>query len=180
MKVLKKSANNGKMSLETNLIIREADKSDAHVISILAHAVWPDAYGNILSEVQLKHMLDLFYSEKALHEQIDANHRFLLAESSAETVGFASFSHDHTAGAYKIHKLYVHPLVQGKRVGENLMAKIISEVKKSNASVIRLNVNRHNPARGFYEKNGFTVVGEEDIAIGEGYFMNDYIMEKKI
>jgi len=28
----------------------------------------------------------------------------------------------------------------------------------------------------FYEKRGFTISEEVDIGIGEGYFMNDYIM----
>ena len=32
----------------------------------------------------------------------------------------------------------------------------------------------------FYEKLGFSVVGEEDIDIGQGYFMNDFVMEKKL
>ena len=32
----------------------------------------------------------------------------------------------------------------------------------------------------FYEKLGFTVIKEEDIDIGNGYLMNDYVMEKKI
>ena len=32
----------------------------------------------------------------------------------------------------------------------------------------------------FYEKLGFETVGEEDLEIGNGYFMNDYIMEKKL
>lgn len=168
------------MSLEHNLVIRNADKTDAHVIATLAHAVWPETYGNILSESQLRYMLDLFYSEKALHNQFDEGHRFLLAEASAETVGFTSFSHDHTAGAFKIHKLYVHPLVQGKGIGAILLDRIITEVRRLGASALRLNVNRHNRARQFYEHHGFTIVGEEDIAIGEGYFMNDFVMEKKL
>ncbi|MGZ8545109.1 MAG: GNAT family N-acetyltransferase, partial [Flavisolibacter sp.] len=48
------------------------------------------------------------------------------------------------------------------------------------ATVLRLNVNRNNSARSFYEKLGFEMIGEEDIDIGNGYFMNDYVMEKKI
>ena len=42
---------------------------------------------------------------------------------------------------------------------------------------LELNVNRYNKARFFYLKQGFIMIGEEDIEIGEGYFMNDYIME---
>lgn len=34
-----------------------------------------------------------------------------------------------------------------------------------------------NRARGFYERLGFNVTETVDIPIGEGYFMNDYVME---
>lgn len=168
------------MSTENHLVIRRADETDAHTISILAHAIWPDAYGDILSSQQLQYMLGLFYSESSLHTQMRTGHLFFIAEISSEPVGFVSFSHDHTAGAYKIHKLYVHPMVQGKGVGKHLLARMFDETKKHHATTVRLNVNRNNPARDFYEKLGFVIVGDEDIAIGEGYFMNDFIMEKQL
>ena len=170
------------MSVEIDhvLVIRRADETDINVISTLAHAIWPDTYGNILSEAQLKHMLDLFYSHQALEKQFDEGHVFLIALMNAETVGFASYSHANKTGVYKVHKLYVHPMLHGKGFGKKLLDTIIGEVKPTGATTLLLNVNRHNPARDFYEKYGFKVIGEEDIAIGEGYFMNDYVMEKAI
>nr|MBA4166081.1 GNAT family N-acetyltransferase [Chitinophagaceae bacterium] len=121
-----------------------------------------------------------FYAEPALREQMSQGHEFFIAELNSEPVGFSSFGHGHTVGTYKIHKLYVHPMVQGKGVGKKLIAWIIGEIRNNDAVAVRLNVNRHNPARFFYEKSGFMVTGEEDIAIGEGYFMSDYVMEKKL
>lgn len=41
---------------------------------------------------------------------------------------------------------------------------------------MELNVNRSNRARGFYERMGMKKLREGDFPIGEGYFMNDYIM----
>jgi hypothetical protein len=41
-------------------------------------------------------------------------------------------------------------------------------------------MNRNNKARQFYEKNGFIIIKEEDIDIGNNYFMNDYVMEKRL
>ena len=35
-------------------------------------------------------------------------------------------------------------------------------------------------ARNFYEKLGFVIIEEKDFDIGQGFFMNDYVMEKKI
>lgn len=170
------------MSVEVDhvTIIREADTTDINVISTLAHAIWPETYGNILSAAQLHHMLNLFYSHDSLEKQFEDGHVFLIALMNAETVGFASYSHADKTGTYKIHKLYVHPMLHGKGFGKKLLDRITADVKKNGATTLRLNVNRENRAKGFYERCGFRLVGEEDIAIGEGYFMNDFIMEKSI
>ena len=162
---------------DTGFVIRNADETDVHVISTLAHAIWPATYGSILSEPQLKYMLDLFYSEDALKKQIEDKHHFLLALSNAETVGFASYSHGNTTGTYKVHKLYVHPMLHGHGFGKKLLDHIVKDIRRRGAVKLILNVNRHNRAINFYEKYGFKKAGEEDVAIGEGYFMNDFVME---
>lgn len=41
---------------------------------------------------------------------------------------------------------------------------------------MQLNVNRHNPALGFYKHMGMKKADEGDFPIGQGYYMNDYIM----
>lgn len=165
---------------DTVFQIRNADKTDVHVINTLAHAIWPDTYGDILGEPQLIYMLKQMYSEDALREQMDHGHHFLLALMNAETVGFASYSHASKTGMFKVHKLYVHPMLHGHGFGKRLLDRIIKDVKQKGATKLQLNVNRNNRAVNFYEKYGFHKIGEEDIAIGEGYFMNDYVMEMDI
>lgn len=160
--------------------ITKANETDIPVISMLAHAIWPETYISILNRPQVNYMLDLFYSTESLEKQFKENQIFLIAFMNAETVGFASYSHADKAGVYKVHKLYVHPMLHGHGFGKKLLDRIIKDVKPLGATVLRLNVNRLNKAKAFYEKYGFTVVGEEDIAIGEGYFMNDFVMEKSI
>jgi diamine N-acetyltransferase len=166
--------------MTTTPVIRIADKTDIQSISILAHAVWPDTYSSILTEAQIKYMLELFYSHGSLAKQMDEGHIFLIALMNAETVGFASYSHGNYKGIYKVHKLYVHPMLHGKGFGKTMLDAIVEDITRKEAVAMQLNVNRHNRAKSFYERYGFKIVGEEDIAIGEGYFMNDYVMEKKL
>ena len=54
------------------------------------------------------------------------------------------------------------------------------EIKKQKASSLFLQVNRYNKSKTFYEKLGFTEVAFINLDIGNGYFMNDYVMEKKL
>jgi RimJ/RimL family protein N-acetyltransferase len=46
--------------------------------------------------------------------------------------------------------------------------------------IIKLTVNRQNfKSINFYFKNGFKIEKVEDFDIGNGYWMNDFIMVKK-
>ena len=45
---------------------------------------------------------------------------------------------------------------------------------------MRLDVNRDNAATGFYERIGFTKVGEAVTEIGEGYVMDDFVYERSL
>lgn len=164
--------------MDETLLIRPADLDDINSIGFLAQQIWPDAYREILSPEQLKYMLKLFYSPKALRGQmLDDHHQFLMVEQDEEPIGFASWSPTAVAGTFKLHKLYVLPGRQGKGLGRALLQFIFETIGPAGAKRLRLNVNRHNKSRKFYERMNFVVVGEEDIDIGHGYFMNDYIME---
>jgi diamine N-acetyltransferase len=164
--------------MNETLLIRPADLDDINTIGFLAQQIWPDTYGDILSAEQLKYMLKLIYSPRALRRQmVNEQQQFLIMERDEEPIGFASWSATPTTGVFKLHKLYVLPGRQGKGLGRTLLQFIYDAIRPEGARRLRLNVNRNNKAREFYERMGFTVIGEEDIDIGHGYFMNDYIME---
>ncbi len=145
----------------------------------LAHAIWPVAYGHILSKDQLEYMLELIYSVSSLQNQIEnLEHQFILIYNDNIAVGFASYSPKEKKhkDVYRLHKLYVLPSQQGKGTGKFLLRYIITQIKSAGALQLELNVNRKNSALNFYNKMGFTIVREEDIDILNGYFMNDYVM----
>jgi len=164
------------------LEIREAGTQHIDTIRELAFAIWPDAYASILSPAQLSYMLELIYSKEALAKQIDAGHQFILVYDNNTAVGFASYSAKNTTNPtiYRLQKLYVRTDQQGKGTGKFLLEHVIEQTKKAGASILELNVNRHNKAFHFYSKMGFVVSKEEDVDIGQGYFMNDYVMELKL
>ena len=167
------------MTNEEILEIRFADREDINTIGYLAHQIWPDAYGEILTADQLSYMLDLLYKPSALTKQMNQHHVFVLAELDEEPSGFASFS-EIELNIFKLHKLYVLPGLQGKGVGRALLDFVISEVISRAGTTLLLNVNRHNKALNFYKKAGFEILREEDIDIGSGYQMNDYVMSKSL
>jgi GNAT superfamily N-acetyltransferase len=159
--------------------IKAAGLKDLPVIHDLAHSIWPSAYGDILSPDQLKYMLEKFNSLSSLHNQLlNSHHNFILVLDNNIPVGFASFSpKEENRSIFHLHKIYVLPNQQGNGIGKMLLEYVVNLVKEKGATSLTLNVNRYNKARYFYEKKGFHIAREVDIDIGEGYFMNDFIME---
>jgi GNAT superfamily N-acetyltransferase len=161
----------------SGLIIRPASFTDIPIIRDLAFTIWPTSYEALLGRPQVEYMLDRFYSLVSLEEQMKEHHYFFLALLQYKPVGFASFSFV-GKDIYKLQKLYVLPTAQKGGIGKTLLETVETVSKSMGANRLWLNVNRKNAAKDFYERNGFAILKEEDIDIGNGYFMNDYLMQK--
>jgi ribosomal protein S18 acetylase RimI-like enzyme len=162
------------------IVITKATVDDIPYIQHIAHITWPLVYGPIVGEVQLAYMLNLIYSTSSLEKQMENGSTFLLAKEDSEPKAFAAYflKGPHI---YKLDKLYALPNQQGKGLGKMLVNYIIDEIRALGATALHLNVNRYNTkAQSFYEHLNFKIIEEQDIPIGEGYFMNDYVMKLKL
>ena len=159
--------------------IIKASQDDLLTIQDLAKKIWPFAYGEILSVDQLEYMLEKFYSVDSLTAQMEKlHHEFYLALNGDNPVGFISIGKSqNNSSTFVLQKIYVLPKFQGKNIGKSLLDFAIEKTKREGGLAMELNVNRYNKALHFYEKNGFEIILEEDIDIGNGYFMNDYRMQ---
>jgi len=162
--------------------ITKATSHDNHIIQQIAHQTWPHTFGNILSQDQITYMLEMMYSIPALTKQIEEkDYTFLLAKEEDKYLGFAAYELNYQGlPKTKLHKIYILPEAQGKGLGKLLINNVADIAKQNQNEVLSLNVNRNNPAIYFYEKLGFTKVAEEDIPIGQGYLMEDFVMEKNL
>jgi diamine N-acetyltransferase len=161
------------------LTIRFATTADALLIHELALKVWPQTYADIISEEQIDFMMQMMYSEASLQQQMENGCRFLIILDNDDPVGFASYQ-ETTPSIFKLHKIYVLLSHQGKGTGRFFIDYIIRTIKQEGGTALQLQVNRNNQAKIFYEKLGFIILQEADFDIGNGFFMNDYVMEKKI
>lgn len=160
------------------ITIRKAKEQDIEIIRDIAAATWPSTYLDIIGQNQIDYMLDKMYNKGELLKQLMEGHIFLIAEDNENQFGFAGYSIvDHEERIYKLHKLYVLPSAHGKGVGKLLINEVFNQVKDAGASALQLNVNKHNKAKDFYLKGGFIIKESVNLDIGEGYFMDDYVME---
>jgi len=161
--------------------IRLATVEDIPTIAEIASITWAVAYKDILSEEQREYMLKMMYSFESLNQQMKNEQTFLIAELSQKVVGFLSYELAYIkSNGMKIHKYYVLPEVQGKGVGSALLQKAEQIATKNTIEFITLNVNRYNLTIQHYLSKGFVIIKSEDISIGNGYLMEDFVMQKKI
>lgn len=166
--------------------------ADHYTIQQIAHATWPDTFGDILSPEQITYMLDMMYSQEAIRQQVARGHVFLLlleaqpGEASSvpgaqqtryAPVGYASYEFNYLPHTCKLHKIYLLPDTQGKGYGRALMLRVANIARQAGQKTLRLDVNYQNKAVAFYEYLGFVKVGRFDTDIGNGYLMEDWQME---
>lgn len=161
--------------------IRQATIDDVAIIADLAERTWWPTYSPILEKEQIGYMLGEIYSTEKIGSQLKNNTQsYLILEEGGKPVAFAGYSpRDEDPEIYKLHKLYCLPETQGKGYGKILINEVAKKTLDAGKHTLDLNVNRYNKAKSFYEKMGFSVAYEEDVPIGP-YWMNDYVMRKKL
>jgi ribosomal protein S18 acetylase RimI-like enzyme len=173
------------------LTYRWMTEQDIPALGALTRRIWNAHYISIITQAQIDYMLEMFYAPDSLAGQLARGHRFLLLEKAQAILGFLSVSHASEAshpllrGTHEgeenffLHKFYIAQELQGKGIGKAMLAELLTrmpEIKRLRLQVARKNVNSWN----FYLKQGFAIEREADFDVGNGYQMQDYVMEKII
>ncbi|HZX32486.1 MAG TPA: GNAT family N-acetyltransferase [Rhodocyclaceae bacterium] len=168
------------MSSPLTIEIRPVTHPDVPAISALAREIWQASYPGIITQEQIDFMLEQRYGVERLYDDLEHADKWLdQAFCDGRRIGFA-FSEIYK-GEFKLDKLYIHPDVQRRGVGGQLIEHVAQRAKKLGYPVVILAVNKRNAkAIGSYKKYGFAVRDAIVDDIGGGFVMDDYIMEKKL
>jgi ribosomal protein S18 acetylase RimI-like enzyme len=164
----------------TEVSIRPLVAADIEALTALAHEIWHASYPGIISRGQIDFMLDQRYSPAAIGASLATQH-WDAAWLGDEMVGFAHSFADTAPSTWKLDKLYVHPDQQRKGIGLALLLKVKQHAIDASANLLVLRVNKRNTAAlSAYAKYGFSVYGEHVLDIGNGFAMDDYLLELKL
>lgn len=158
--------------------VRKATLKDCELIRKLAQEAFPATYREILSPDQLEYMMEWMYSAESLKKQMtEEGHVYFIGYTEGEACGYVSVQPE-GENLFHLQKIYVLPSFQGLHLGRQLFHTAIGYIKEVHPAPCRmeLNVNRSNKALDFYEHMGMKKLREGDFPIGNGYYMNDYIM----
>lgn len=161
-------------------IIPITTEEQIHQLADTAKGIWEEHFTPIIGKEQVSYMVSRFQSFPALKEAIEKNgyeYYFFLADDQ-----IAGYTGIHVENyALFLSKLYVKKEFRGNKISSFGLNFLIEKAKKENLKKIWLTCNRHNEnTLKIYRHFGFETVREEDNDIGNGFYMNDYIMEKAI
>ncbi len=148
-------------------------------LSVMASEIWREAYSATHSQEQIEYMLNLFLSPESITEQIEKEgFIYRLIEHNDTPAGFFGVCPRKEGDTLLLSKLYLFKEFRGKGLFEASMEEIRQITIREKLPAIRLHVNKHNTrAINAYKKYGFIVVEIKAFDIGNGYFMDDYVME---
>lgn len=163
--------------------IRRASLGDADVIERLARETWTVCFAGMITDAQIEHMLNQRYSPEALHSAISTGNPIyeILVCADAPEAFAAHGPAAGEAGSYKLHQLYVRPASQGRGFGGRLLEHVERLAREGGFKSLVLTVNRNNHrARSVYERRGFTIREARVFDIGNGFVMDDFVLEKRL
>ena len=162
-------------------ILKVESNSQVDAVAKLAREIWQQHFTPIIGDAQVEYMLTKFQSSKAIASQLDEGWEYYIATREKDYVGYTGIVPNVSAGKMQISKIYVKKSIRGSGVG-NLLLDFIEETSRARGfKLLRLTVNRFNDDTvKWYFRHGFKTVDEVKKDIGDGFFMDDFIMEKKI
>jgi ribosomal protein S18 acetylase RimI-like enzyme len=169
-----------------DLKIRTADSHDAEVVALLARITFTETFGNLFEEHKddLSAYLDrTFAVTKIRHSLATPINRYWLAFANELPVGYAKLKfpspspHLYLAKPAQLQKIYVLREFIGCGLGKPLLAAVLDHARKRNAKAIWLDVLKQNArAIHFYQREGFTAMGNDTYTIGAQSFDFDLMV----
>ncbi len=158
-----------------------SSSEDIDLVSVMAAEIWAEYFIPIIGKAQVDYMLERFQSSMAIKSQIDEDYEYYLASIDGKEVGYTAIVPDSNSDRMMLSKIYLKSSLRGKGVGAALLDFVEGKCISADKNTLWLTVNKKNSASIYwYQARDFKVVNETRADIGHGFYMDDYILEKKI
>lgn len=151
------------------------------LVAELAKKIWHECFVSIISVEQIDYMVEKFQSYKAMKNQIDnQDYHYLAVRDDDDICGYIAVKPEKD-DRFFLSKLYLRKDKRGQGIASQMLERVFEEAKNSGKSKVYLTVNKHNyHAVKVYEKTGFQTAECVVTDIGNGFVMDDFVMEYKL
>jgi diamine N-acetyltransferase len=168
--------------MQTNIQLDPVTDADFDTVAQLADTIWHAHYASMISMAQIDYMLAGRYVPVRLRHYICSDtHWMWVLRVDGAAAGYCSCSLDDDADAMKLEQLYLLREHTGKGLGGRMLRHVEAKAVALGRTRLYLTVNKGNiDSIAIYGKSGFVVREEAVFDIGNGYVMDDYVMEKRL
>lgn len=158
------------------MIVPVKTTSDMEIVATLAQEIWNQHFIPIIGQDQVNYMVEKFQSSSALAEQLEHGYEYFMLIYDCVLAGYCGIRS--SDGYLFLSKLYVHQDFRGNHISTDTFHHLVNLCKERQLHKIWLTCNRHNKQTlEIYKHLGFIITREEVSDIGNGFIMDDYILE---
>lgn len=160
--------------------VKVTDNESLKQIACLADEIWHDHFIDIIGKDQTDYMVEKFQSYAAMTEQIkEKSYSYYALIKNNKAVGYFAIVPDNEK--LFLSKLYIHKSQRGNNYASHALDFMKKYCRENELNAIWLTVNRHNQNTiDIYLHCGFEIVREQAADIGNGFIMDDYVMEMRV
>lgn len=171
-----------KQPLSDKLTIAPLRGDEIDELIALARDIWYRHYPSIITVEQIDYMLAQRYHPDVVREQLSSEQMWWdTLSSDGRMIAFAAYELSEAPREMKLDKLYVNYELRGRGLGSRLLQHVAEQARCRDCTTLVLQVNKNNhDAIETYRRNGFSVREAAKFDIGNGFFMDDYVMAKDL
>ena len=155
-----------------NIKIESLNEDELSSLKTNMSPIWFETYNLIIPEKQINFLLDKYFNLKNIYSYINDGYKYCKIVLNNTVLGYLVYK-DNPNYVY-LDKLYLYSEYRGFNIPKHVYDYLFSYKKN-----IRLNVNKANTrAYKNYIKNGFRIIKEETIDLGDNMINNDLVLEK--
>ena len=158
-------------------MVRVEGEEATLTLAQIADEVWHQHFASILTLEQIDYMVAKFQSVPAMTEQMkEKGYEYYFITVDGKKVGYTGICPEE--GKLFLSKLYILKEFRGKQYASYAFEFLKKLCKERELHSIWLTVNRYNyDTIAIYEKKGFQTIRTQVADIGNGFVMDDYVME---
>jgi len=165
-----------------DLSIRLMTQADVEAVIELTRGIWHKHYPEIISLEQIDYMLERIFTVSRLKNQLASSiDRWWVAQINSILVGSAhAFLKEKSKEAW-LDQINIALEYQRAGIGQKLIEIVSDWAYRQGYSKLALAVNKRNQkAIRAYLKYGFSLRDSLCAEIGQGFVMDDFVMEKPL
>lgn len=167
------------MAIQFKPVQSEAEQEE---LAVLASAIWNEYWPALIGQAQTDYMVENFQSLNAIKRDMTDNgyEYWFLLDDAGNVIGYTGGHDEDETNRFFISKIYLLKEERGKGYASQVIRFYEDLCADRSFDAMYLTVNKHNDLGiRAYDAKGFKTIEEVETDIGEGFIMDDFIMEKR-